>query len=111
MITIAFYYLYFRIESSNNIITDKTRRPGETLRLLTETEKPQAITLFLLLADTRELGNKAVPGLSPCWDHLIHVVQSRDIALDPKDVKKFNYFKSVKNQESKNNNFLVEKTY
>lgn len=94
-ITIAFY-LHFRIESSNSIMTDKTRRPGETLRLLTETEKPQPITLFLLLADTRELGNKAVPGLSPCWDHVIHVVQSRDIPLDPKDVKKFNYLKSVK---------------
>lgn len=67
-------------------MTDKTRRPGETLRPL-EIEKPQPITLFLLLDDTRELGNEAIPGLSPCWDHVIHVVQSRNIPLDPKDVK------------------------
>lgn len=86
-ITIAFYS-YFRIESSNSVMTDKTRRPGETLRLFTETEKPQPITLFLFLADTREHGNKAISGLSPCWDHVIHVVQSRNIPLDPKDVKK-----------------------
>ncbi|CAL1678749.1 unnamed protein product [Lasius platythorax] len=73
--------------STNSVMTDKTRRPGETLRPLAETEKPQPITLFLLLDDTRELGNEAIPGLSPCWDHVIHVVQSRNIPLDPKDVK------------------------
>lgn len=68
-------------------MTDKTRRPGETLRPLIETEKPQPIMLFLLLNDIRELGNEVIPGLSPCWDHVIHVVQSRNISLDPKDVK------------------------
>ncbi|XP_072762884.1 androglobin [Anoplolepis gracilipes] len=72
---------------TNNVMTDKTKRSGETLRLVAEPEKPQPITLFLLLADTRELGNKAIPGLSPCWDHVIHVIQSRDVPLDPKDVK------------------------
>ncbi|XP_070158784.1 androglobin [Polyergus mexicanus] len=73
--------------STNSVMIDKTRRPGETSRLVPEAEKLQPITLFLLLANTRELGNKAIPGLSPCWDHVIYVVQSRDVPLDPKDVK------------------------
>ncbi|RLU20236.1 hypothetical protein DMN91_006843 [Ooceraea biroi] len=71
-------------ENSTSVTTGK---PRETLRPLAETEKPQPISLFLLLSNTRELGSDAVPGLSPCWDHVIHVVQSRDVPLDPKDVK------------------------
>ncbi|XP_071557569.1 androglobin [Temnothorax nylanderi] len=74
-------------ESSTNK-TDETRKPRETSQsLAAETEKPQPIALFFLLGDTRALGSDAIPGLSPCWDHVIHIVQSRNIPLDPKDVK------------------------
>lgn len=75
----------FRIESSADT-TDETKRPEETSQLV-ETEKPQPIALFLLLDDTRALGSDVVPGLSPCWDHVIHIVQSRNIPLNPKDVR------------------------
>ncbi|KAL6254663.1 hypothetical protein P5V15_013970 [Pogonomyrmex californicus] len=75
-------------ESSANII-DETRKLGEILqpKLATEIEKPQPIALFLLLDDMRAFGSDVVPGLSPCWDHVIYVVQSRDVPLDPKDVR------------------------
>ncbi|XP_011702486.1 PREDICTED: androglobin-like isoform X2 [Wasmannia auropunctata] len=71
-------------ESSAN-----ARKPGETQQLLAaaETERPQPTALFLLLSDTRALGSDVVPGLSPCWDHVIYVIQSRDVPIDPKDVK------------------------
>lgn len=69
-------------------MTSETKKPGETSQpLAAESEKPQPIALFLLLGDMRVLGSDAVPGLSPCWDHIIHIVQSRDIPLDPKDVR------------------------
>ncbi|XP_025156991.1 androglobin-like [Harpegnathos saltator] len=74
------------LESSESIINNNTAKPNKTLRLLSQAGKPQPITLFLQLGDMRKLGNDAVPGLSPCWDHVIHVVQSRDIPLNPKDV-------------------------
>ncbi|KAG5317869.1 ADGB protein, partial [Pseudoatta argentina] len=74
-------------ESSANM-TSETKKPGETSQpLAAEPGKPQPIALFLLLGDMRALGSDAVPGLSPCWDHIIHIVQLRDIPLDPKDVK------------------------
>lgn len=79
--------LCLRVESSKTIATDKTRKAGETLRLHADVEKPQLVTLFLLLDDMRELGSDVVPGFSPRWDHVIHVVQSRDVPLDPKDVR------------------------
>ncbi|KYN15826.1 Calpain-7-like protein [Trachymyrmex cornetzi] len=72
-------------ESSVNM-TSETKKPRETW-LAAEPGKPQPIALFVLLGDMRALGSDAVPGLSPCWDHIIHIVQSRDIPLDPKDVK------------------------
>lgn len=78
-------------------MSNKTRKSNETLRLLAETEKPQPIALFLLLRDMRELGNDGVPGLSPCWDHVIHIVQSRDIPLDPKDVRGSFFLKTSDN--------------
>lgn len=77
--------IHFRVESSKTTATDKTRKAEETLRL--HAEKPQLVTLFFLLGDMRELGSDVVPGFSPCWDHIIHVIQSRDVPLDPKDVK------------------------
>ncbi|KYM85688.1 Calpain-7-like protein [Atta colombica] len=74
-------------ESSANM-TNETKKPGETSQpFAAESGKPQPIALFLLLSDMRALGSDAVPGLSPCWDHIIYIVQSRDIPLDPKDVK------------------------
>ena len=79
--------LYFRIESFANM-SSETKKSGETSQpLAAEPGKPQPIALFLLLGDMRALGSDAVPGLSPCWDHIIHIVQSRDIPLDPKDVR------------------------
>jgi len=82
--------LYFRVESSANM-TGETRKPGETPQpLVAETKKPQSTILFLLLSDMRALESNAVPGLSPCWDHVIHIVQSRDVPLDPKDVRALN---------------------
>ncbi|KYN44433.1 Calpain-7-like protein [Trachymyrmex septentrionalis] len=69
-------------------MSSETKKSGETSQpLAAEPGKPQPIALFLLLGDMRALGSDAVPGLSPCWDHIIHIVQSRDIPLDPKDVK------------------------
>jgi len=81
--------LYFRVESSANM-TGKTRKPGETPPLVVETKKSQPTVLFLLLGDMRALESNAVPGLSPCWDHVIHIVQSRDVPLDPKHVRALN---------------------
>lgn len=64
------------------------RKPGEIPQpLAIEAEEPQPTALFFLLGDMRALESDAVPGLSPCWDHIIHVVQSRDVPLDPKDVR------------------------
>jgi len=74
--------LGFWIENSTIAVTEKVK---ETLP--TETEKLQPITLFLHLDDMRELESDAVPGLSPCWDHVIHVAQSRDVPLDARDVR------------------------
>lgn len=79
-------YSRFRIESFADRTTDGTKKPEEISQLAAETEKPQPIALFLLLDDTRALGSDVMPGLSPCWDHIIHIVQSRSIPLDPKDV-------------------------
>jgi len=74
--------LDFRIENSKIVLTEKVK---ETLP--NETEELQPIMLFLHLDDMRELRSDAVPGLSPCWDHIIHVTQSRDVPLDPRDVR------------------------
>jgi len=72
-------------------MTGGTRKPGETPQpLVVETKKPQPTVLFLLLGDMRALESNAVPGLSPCWDHVIHIVQSRDVPLDPKHVRALN---------------------
>ncbi|KYM98476.1 Calpain-7-like protein [Cyphomyrmex costatus] len=74
-------------KNSVNMINE-TKKLGETPQSLTiEVKKSQPIALFLLLDDIQALGSDAVPGLSPCWDHIIHIIQSRDIPLDPKDVK------------------------
>ncbi|XP_076168802.1 androglobin [Ptiloglossa arizonensis] len=56
-------------------------------RALTVLSKPRPVTLFLGLDDTRTLSSETVPGLSPCWSHFVYVAQSRDVPLDPKDVK------------------------
>ncbi|XP_078046835.1 androglobin [Augochlora pura] len=50
-------------------------------------EKPEPVTLFLGLDDMKTLASGTVPGLSPCWSHFIYIAQSRDVPLDPKDVK------------------------
>lgn len=84
-----FSNLYFRVESSANMI-DGTRKSGKISQPFAEAERPRPIALFLLLGDTRALGSDVVPGLSPCWDHVVHIVQSRNIPLDPKDVRTSN---------------------
>jgi len=72
-------------------MTNEAKKPGETSQpFAAESGEPQPIALFLLLSDIRALGSDAVPGLSPCWDHIIYIVQSRDIPLDPKDVRALN---------------------
>lgn len=81
--------LHFRVESSANTI-DETRKSGKISQPFAEAERPRPIALFLLLGDTRALGSDVVPGLSPCWDHIVHIVQSRNIPLDPKDVRTSN---------------------
>lgn len=85
--TLRYSRLYFQVESSANKIGE-TKEPGETPQpLAVEAEKPQPTALFLLLADMQALESDTVPGLSPCRDHIIHIVQSRDVPLDPKDVR------------------------
>lgn len=49
--------------------------------------KPPPVTLFLGLEDMSEVSPEIVPDLAPCWSHFIYVAQSRDIPLDPKDVR------------------------
>nr|XP_034176028.1 androglobin-like isoform X2 [Osmia lignaria] len=66
--------------------TEGTKKSGQA-RKLKALSKPQPVTLFLGLEDMREVPLEVVPGLSPCWGHFIYVEQSRDIPLDPKDVK------------------------
>lgn len=84
---IAFVCLYLPVGNSKSVTADETKKSQESSQSLAEIPRP--ITMFLLLRDMRELENDAVPGLSPCWDHVIYIVQSRDIPLDPKDVRTY----------------------
>lgn len=84
-LTRRYIYLHFQAERSESVRNNT--KSNETLRLLAQDGKPQPVTLFLQLRDMREHGNDVIPGISPCWDHAIHVVQSRDIPLNPKDVR------------------------
>ncbi|XP_017876263.1 uncharacterized protein LOC108622717 [Ceratina calcarata] len=59
--------------------TDKSK-----LKSLT---KPEPITLFLGLEEMKKVSSDITSDLAPCLSHFIYISQSRDIPLDPKDVK------------------------
>ncbi|KAK2580944.1 hypothetical protein KPH14_006010 [Odynerus spinipes] len=67
--------------------TQKKKKGKSGVKGLKLPDKPRPITLFLDLEDMKGVTLETVPGLSPCWSHSVHVVQSRDLPLDPKDVK------------------------
>lgn len=70
--------------------TDRTGRTDETKKSKNDDSKikalikPQPVSLFINLSDIK---NEIIPEFSPCLSHFIYVDQSRDIPLDPKDVR------------------------
>lgn len=79
-------------KSKDTIRTRKSKKSDSKqfngrAKKLTVLSKPRPVTLFLGLDDTRTLSSETVPGLSPCWSHFVYVAQSRDVPLDPKDVR------------------------
>ncbi|KAL2715424.1 androglobin-like [Vespula squamosa] len=75
------------VEEDEKKSKKKGKRIQRRVKGLQLPDKPRPITLFLDLEDMKEVTPETVPGLSPCWSHLVHVVQSRDLPLDPKDIK------------------------
>nr|XP_050857419.1 androglobin-like isoform X1 [Vespula vulgaris] len=75
------------VEEDEKKSRKKGKRNQRGVKGLQLPDKPRPITLFLDLEDMKEVTPETVPGLSPCWSHLVHVVQSRDLPLDPKDIK------------------------
>lgn len=65
-------------------VSKKTKNAASRLKALA---KPQPVTLFLGLEDMKEISAEEVPDLAPCWGHFIYVSQSRDVPLDPKNVR------------------------
>ncbi|XP_076244001.1 androglobin [Calliopsis andreniformis] len=70
--------------SKKSNVTKRTKGSAQQPKV---PRKPQPVILCLGLEDIKEVSSETVPGLSPCWGHFIHIAQSRDIPLDPKDVK------------------------
>lgn len=64
--------------------TDETRKSRVDDPKIKALIKPQPVSMFLNLGDMK---NEIISDLSPCWSHFIYVDQSRDIPLDPKDVR------------------------
>lgn len=85
-------YIFCLDEEDEKKSSKKGKRIQRGVKGLQLPDKPRPITLFLDLEDMKEVTPETVPGLSPCWSHLVHVVQSRDLPLDPKDV---NYFSTI----------------
>ncbi|CAK9814641.1 ADGB [Anthophora plagiata] len=67
--------------------TGRSKKSKEIDPKLKVLSKPQPVTVYLGLEDMKEDYKEIVPELAPCLSHFIYVTQSRDIPLDPKDVK------------------------
>lgn len=66
--------------------TGRSKRSKDSAQKPKIPSKPQPVTLFLGV-NMKKPACGAVSGLSRCWSHFIYVFQSRDVPLDPKDVR------------------------
>lgn len=78
-------------ESAKSIVPEKATKsrkakPTERKKLQV-LEKPRPTLLFLNLGDTRDVDAAEIPGITPCWNHQIYVELSRDVPLDPAQVR------------------------
>ncbi|CAL7940379.1 unnamed protein product [Xylocopa violacea] len=67
--------------------TGDTKKLKDKLQIMSRLTKPKPVTLFLGLKGMNEVSAEVVPELTPCSSHFVYVAQSRDIPLDPNDVK------------------------
>ncbi|XP_076751153.1 androglobin [Xylocopa sonorina] len=67
--------------------TEATKKLNDNVQMMNRLTKPRAVTLFLGLEDMNKVSAEVVPELTPCFSHFVYVAQSRDIPLDPNDVK------------------------